>query len=84
MTRKEGIVGFLTTGSGVKQFQLSLWGCFVPRCLSFTAKLLRPASLPESRFPETYRVPVGIMGRKERGGSQADRTGDKQDHPRRT
>jgi hypothetical protein len=30
MTGKEDNVGFLATGSGVKQFQLSLWGCFMP------------------------------------------------------
>src|ERR1035441_2408825 len=84
MTGKEDNVGFLTTGSGVEQFQLSLWGCFVPRCLFFTATRARPASLPKSRFPEIYKGPFGIMGRKERHGSRTARTGDKQDHARLT
>ena len=30
MTGLVDIVGFLATGSGVQQFQLSLWGWFVP------------------------------------------------------
>jgi hypothetical protein len=39
MTGKEDNVGFLATGSGVKQFQLSLWGCFVLQCRRFSAQL---------------------------------------------
>jgi hypothetical protein len=69
MTGHEDNVGFLTTGSGVKQFQLSLWGYFVPRCLFFTATTARPASLPKSRFPETYEVPTDMIGRQKRNGS---------------
>ena len=36
MTEKEDNVGFLATGSGVKQFQLSLGGCFVLQCRRLT------------------------------------------------
>src|ERR1017187_6021033 len=39
MTGKEDNVGFLATGSGVKQFQLSLWECFVLQCRRFSAQL---------------------------------------------
>src|ERR1035438_1983579 len=80
MTGKVDNVGFLTTGSGVKQFQLSLWGYFVPRCLFFTATPARPASLSRSRFPETCEVPGGIMGRNERDGSWTAGTCDKRHH----
>jgi hypothetical protein len=31
MTGHEDNVGFLATGTGVKQFQLSLGGCFIPK-----------------------------------------------------
>jgi hypothetical protein len=80
MTGKVDNVGFLTTGSGVERFQLSLWGYFVPRCLFFTATPVRLASLPKSRLPETYEVPAGMIGRQKRNGSWAARTGGKQDH----
>jgi hypothetical protein len=39
MTGKEDNVGFLATGSGVKQFQLSLWGWFVLECRRFSPEL---------------------------------------------
>src|ERR1035438_1656846 len=84
MTGKEDNVGFLTTGSEVKQFQLSLWGYFVPRCLFFVATPARPASLPKSCFSETYEVPARMFGREKLSGSWAARTGDKQDHVRLT
>jgi hypothetical protein len=38
MTGQEDNVGFLATGSGVKQFQLSLRGCFVLKCRRFPAQ----------------------------------------------
>jgi hypothetical protein len=43
MTGQKVNVGFLATESGVQQFQLSLWGCFVLRCRRF--------------FPELHRAP---------------------------
>jgi hypothetical protein len=39
MTGNEDNVGFLTTGSGVQQFQLSLRGCFVFQWRRFSAQL---------------------------------------------
>ena len=39
MTGNEDNVGFLATGSGVKQFQLSLGRWFVPRCRRFSQEL---------------------------------------------
>jgi hypothetical protein len=80
MTGKRNIVGFLATGSGVEQFQLSLWGYFVLRCLFFTATPVRLASLPKSRLPETCEVLAGMIGRQKRNGSWAAQTGGKQDH----
>src|ERR1035441_2189762 len=44
MTGQAGNVGFLATGSGVKQFQLSLGGCSVLQCRRF---------FPELRFHAT-------------------------------
>jgi hypothetical protein len=38
MTGQEHNVGFLATGSGVKQFELSLWGCFVLECRRFSTE----------------------------------------------
>jgi hypothetical protein len=38
MTGNEDSVGFLATGSGVAQFQLSLWGCFVLECRRFSTE----------------------------------------------
>src|ERR1035441_2397922 len=80
MTGKEDNVGFLTTGSRVEQFRLSLWGCLVPRCLCFTATPARPASLPSSRVPQAYEVRAGSIGREKRVDSRAARIGDKQEH----
>ena len=39
MTGNEDNVGFLATESGVKQFQLSLWGCFIHKCRRFFPEL---------------------------------------------
>jgi hypothetical protein len=39
MTGHEDNVGFLTTGSGVQQFQLSLWGWFVLQSRRLPAQL---------------------------------------------
>ena len=39
MTGHEDNVGFLATGSGVKQFQLSLRGWFVHQCRRFSPEL---------------------------------------------
>ena len=39
MTEQEDNVGFLATGRGVKQFQLSLGGSFVLECRRFSAQL---------------------------------------------
>ena len=39
MTGNEDNVGFLATGSGVQQFQLSLGGCFALQCRRFSAQL---------------------------------------------
>src|ERR1035441_9328806 len=82
MTGKRNIVGFLATGSGVKEYQLSLRGCSVPRRRPLTAKPAQFPSLPRCRFPETCEVLAGIIGRQERDGSRATRTGDNHDHPR--
>jgi hypothetical protein len=84
MTGKRNIVGFLATGSGVKEYQLSLRGCFVPRRRRPTAKPAQFASLLRSRFPESCEVPVGITRRREWDGSRATRIGDTQDHARPT
>src|ERR1039458_6187881 len=39
MTGHEANVGFVATGSGVKQFQLSPWGSFALQCRRFSAQL---------------------------------------------
>ena len=39
MTGQDDNVGFLVTESGVQQFQLSLWGCFVFECRRFPSEL---------------------------------------------
>jgi hypothetical protein len=39
MRGQEDNGGFLATESGVKQFQLSLWGCFILRCHRFFPEL---------------------------------------------
>jgi hypothetical protein len=39
MTGNKDNVGFLATGSGVQQFQLSLGGWFVLKCRRFSAQL---------------------------------------------
>jgi hypothetical protein len=39
MTGKKDNVGFLTTESVAKQFQLSLWRCFVLECPRFSPEL---------------------------------------------
>jgi hypothetical protein len=39
MTGHEDNVGFLATGSEMKQFQISLWGCFVLQCRCFSQEL---------------------------------------------
>ena len=81
---QRNIVGFLVTGSGVKEYQLSLRGCSVPRRRPLTAKPAQFPSLPRSRFPETCEVPAGKIGRQRRDGSWVTRIGDTQHHARLT
>jgi hypothetical protein len=77
---QRNIVGFLVTGSGVKQFLLSLRRRSVPRRCRPTATPARAVSLPRSGIPATYQEPAGMIRSQERDGSRAVRTGDAQDH----
>jgi hypothetical protein len=71
MTGKEDNVGFLATGSGVQQFQLSLGGCFVLQCPRFFPELMltkhtsnsraSPAVLHETRNPDPLDTARGTL-----------------------
>jgi len=62
MTGKEDNVGFLVTGSGVKQFRLSSGGCFVLQCRRFFPELrstthtssLRPSATADSDGSQSW------------------------------
>src|ERR1035438_8318103 len=83
MLGQRNIVGFLVTGSGVMEYQLSFWACFVPRGRRLTAKPAQFASVPKGRFAETFEMPAGIFRSQERDGLRATRIGNERRHTRR-
>jgi hypothetical protein len=63
MTGHEDNVGFLATGSGVQQFQLSLWGSFVLPCRRFFPDLrstTHTSSLRASAAAHSEGSPSGL------------------------
>ena len=58
MAGKENIVGFLVTGSGVKQFQLSLGGWFAPEWSGSLSECRPTRRARHKLFPKAERLAV--------------------------
>jgi hypothetical protein len=79
MAGNEDNVGFLATGSGVQQFQLSLWGWFVFQCRRLSAQLKLTKRTRNSRAlaavphePGTFYQKTAIEARRKRTGVAGD------------